>query len=78
MSFYLIHADGCFPSKLCLSYVDDVLDMGHRCLLLVLSFDVADIAHHNVDESVLDEAEEDKEGAGRHEHVDGFDVGHGR
>ena len=33
------------------------------------------IPHHDVDKGVLYEGEEDKEGAGGHEHVDGLDVG---
>ena len=30
---------------------------------------VPDVAHHDVDKGVLDEAEEHEEGAGGHEHV---------
>ena len=31
--------------------------------------DAPDVPHHHVDEGVLDQAEEDEEGAGGHEHV---------
>ena len=30
---------------------------------------IPDIAHHDVDEGVLNQAEEHEEGAGRHEHI---------
>jgi len=33
-----------------------------------------DVAHHDVDEGVLYEAEEHEEGAGGHEHVYGLDT----
>jgi len=38
----------------------------------VFSFDVRDVAHHNVDEGVLDQAQEDEDGARGHEDVDGL------
>ena len=38
----------------------------------VFSFDVGDVAHHHVDEGVLDETQEDEDGARGHEDVDGL------
>lgn len=43
----------------------DVPHMG----TLVLSLDLANVPHHDVDESILDEAQEHEEGAGRHEYI---------
>ncbi len=33
-----------------------------------------DVAHHDIDKGVLDEAQEHEEGAGGHEHVYGLDT----
>ncbi len=50
---------------------DDVPQLGR----LVLSLDLADVAHHDVDEGVLDEGEKHEDGAGRHEDVNRLYVG---
>jgi hypothetical protein len=47
------------------------LEIAHRQPLVIhfLFFVFPDVAHHDIDEGVLDEAEEHEDGAGGHEHV---------
>ena len=52
--------------------------MRDSLLLLVFSLNLDYVPHHHIDKGILYQAEEDEEGAGGHEHVDGLDVGHGR
>ena len=42
------------------------------------SLNITGIPHDDIDQCVLYEAAEDKDGAGIHEHVNGFDVGYRR
>ena len=52
--------------------------MRDSLLFLVLSLNLTNVPHHHIHKGILYEAEEDKQGAGGHEHVDGLDVGHWR
>ena len=54
--------------------LDNVPDVRHRRGILVLSLDVADVPHHHVDDGVLYQAEEHKQGAGGHKHVNGLNT----
>ena len=74
MLHHLVNADGCLPGQLAVAHLYHVPDVGHRARVLVLPLDVADVAHHHVHDGVLNQAEEDEQGARGHEHVDRLEM----
>ena len=72
---YLSNTIKCLPTDFLLSFLDDVTQTVSLFSFLALSFYITGIPHDDIDQSIFYQAEEDKDGAGIHEHIDGFDVG---
>ena len=45
-----------------------------RMAMWAVSLSLPDVPHHDVDKSILDEAEKHKEGAGGHKHVNRLEI----
>ena len=52
-----------------MSNFDNVFNVINWSWIFVLPLDVTDVTHHDIDDGVLNQAEEHEQGTGGHEHV---------
>ena len=57
-----------------MSNFDNVFNVINWSWIFVLPLDVTDVTHHNIDDGVLNQAEEHEQGTGGHEHVNGLNT----